>query len=102
MAETRNGIQQKTAKAPTISDVLEAASDEASSVQSMLRLAWIGCMNLNDGRHYDFDPSKGNMERNFEELQSIMTVIDECVRKLETVDETIERAQKAAMQHEKA
>ena len=96
MAETTENVQQK---AQEISDMLETASEESEKVQSLLRMAWVCCMNMKDGRQYDFDPDKSDEYRNCEELQGIMTAIDECVRKLETVDEIIERAQKAAISH---
>ena len=79
------------AKKQTIDDILDGVSYELEKMKGLLRLAWVGCMNMNDGCNYCFDPSNGDME-NYYELHSVMTVIDECVHKLDSIDAMIERA----------
>ena len=87
MLEKRNDI--------AISDTLESVSEESSKVQSLLKVAWVGLMNIKDGCLYRFDPDKGDEEREIGELYGVMAVIEECVLKLQAMDGEIDRANNA-------
>lgn len=91
---------QENEKDTRISDMLDEVSEDAEKAQGMLKMAWVGCMNLADGGHYCFDPSMSDENRIIDEAYGIMILIEECLLKLKLLDEKIEHANKLARKSE--
>ena len=83
---------KKQERSMGIDDVLDRASELSDNVQAMIKLAWVGCMNLEDGCHYCFDPGKDAEASSLDQLEGIMVVLDECASKMESLDRMIDTA----------